>query len=180
MTRRAEALAAHKTGHERRDVAKEWRARKKHEVAAAVRSAKSALSERATELASAEKELTRERREHAREKKLLEKLRARRDALRRRVGPSGAEARKEAKGGKKNPRNDGEGGEGGEGNDVDADASPERGARRMRKRKSAEDDGLGESSDDSDGGAADDSDSDAELCGVVLPEDDDMPIVSAR
>jgi hypothetical protein len=51
----------------------------------------------------------------------------------------------------------------------------------MRKRKrSAEEDGLGESSTDSDGDAADESDSDAELCGVVLPEDDDMPIVSAR
>jgi hypothetical protein len=186
VTRRPEALAAHKTGHERRDVAKEWRARAKHEVAAAVRSAKSALSEMATELASAEKELARERREHAREKKLLEKLRARRDALRRRVA-AGAETRKEAKGGKKNGNTSGDGGDA---NEVDAGASPERGAeetreggavRRMRKRKrSAECDGLGESSDDSAFDAADESDSDAELCGVVLPEDDDMPIVSAR
>jgi hypothetical protein len=106
--------------------------------------------------------------------------------LRRRVA-AGAETRKEAKGGKKNGNTSGDGGDA---NEVDAGASPERGAeetreggavRRMRKRKrSAECDGLGESSDDSAFDAADESDSDAELCGVVLPEDDDMPIVSAR
>ena len=171
VTRRAEALAAHAAGHERRDAAREWRARQKHEVAAAVRSAKRALSEKASELASAEKELARERREHARERKRLETLRARAEATRKTL-VAGAKERATSdgrKGGKKRSIDD-----------AFVRGAERQGVAKRKARSFAEEEEEddGDDGDDSDDG--EEEDSDAELCGVVLPEDDDAPIISVR
>ena len=164
--RRAEALAAHAAGHERRDAAREWRARQKHEVAAAVRSAKRALSEKASELASAEKELARERREHARERKRLETLRARAEATRKTL-VAGAKERATSdgrKGGKKRSIDDA----------FVRGAERHQGGAKRKARSLTEEEEEEDSDDD------EEEDSDAELCGVVLPEDDDAPIISVR
>ena len=175
-TRRVEALAKHRAGHERRDVAKEWQKRKKEEVAAAVRGVKSALSDTAGELARAEKELARERREHAKERRRLEKLTARRDALRARVA-AGAEARKEAKRSKRDggfEKTD-TGATGSGEASFGARGAPKRGEGIERDARSA-----GEGERRALGGSDSDSDSDAEPRGIVLPDDDDTPIVSKR
>ena len=171
MSRAAPALAAHVAGHERRDAAREWRARQKHEVAAAVRSAKRALSEKASELASAEKELARERREHARERKRLETLRARAEATRKTL-VAGAKERATSdgrKGGKKRSIDD-----------AFVRGAERQGVAKRKARSFAEEEEEddGDDGDDSDDG--EEEDSDAELCGVVLPEDDDAPIISVR
>ena len=175
VTRRAEALAAHAAGHERRDAAREWRARQKHEVAAAVRSAKRALSEKASELASAEKELARERREHARERKRLETLRARAEATKKTLIAAGAERATrdgKKKGEKKKQSIDSI-------DDAFVRGAERQGGAKRKARSFAEEE---EEEDDSDDGGDDEEeeDSDAELCGVVLPEDDDAPIISVR
>ena len=171
VTRRAEALAAHAAGHERRDAAREWRARQKHEVAAAVRSAKRALSEKASELASAEKELARERREHARERKRLETLRARAEATRKTFAAGGERATRDGRReGKKRSIDDA----------FVRGAERQGGAKRKARSFAEEDEEEEDDSDDSDGDVGEEEDSDAELCGVVLPEDDDAPIISVR
>jgi len=166
VTRRAEALAAHAAGHERRDAARDARARQKHEVAAAVRSAKRALSEKASELASAEKELARERREHARERKRLETLRARAEATRKTFAAGAERATRDGKkGGKKRSIDDAF---------VRGAERHQGGAKRKARSLTEEEEEEDDSDDD------EEEDSDAELCGVVLPEDDDAPIISVR
>ena len=165
VTRRAEALAAHAAGHERRDAARDARARQKHEVAAAVRSAKRALSEKASELASAEKELARERREHARERKRLETLRARAEATRKTFAAGAERATRDGKkGGKKRSIDDA----------FVRGAERHQGGAKRKARSLTEEEEEEDSDDD------EEEDSDAELCGVVLPEDDDAPIISVR
>ena len=134
-------------------------------MAAAVRSAKRALSEKASELASAEKELARERREHARERKRLETLRARAEATRKTFAAGAERATRDGKkGGKKRSIDDA----------FVRGAERHQGGAKRKARSLTEEEEEEDSDDD------EEEDSDAELCGVVLPEDDDAPIISVR
>ena len=75
-TRRRDAFAAHASRHQRRDAEREWRAKAKGEVQAAVKSAKDDLKKKSADLAAAQKALAAEQRAHAKAKKELEAAKA--------------------------------------------------------------------------------------------------------
>jgi hypothetical protein len=90
-TRKPEALATHKLRHQQRDAAKEWKAQKKTEVQAAVKSAKEETKEKSEQLAVALRQLAQEQRAHARAKKELEALKVRHERAKRRTAATVAD-----------------------------------------------------------------------------------------
>ena len=90
-TRKPEALATHKLRHQQRDAAKAWKAQKKTEVQAAVKSAKEETKDKSERLAVTLRQLAQEQRAHARAKRELEALRVKHERAKRRAAATMAE-----------------------------------------------------------------------------------------
>ena len=90
-TRKPEALATHKLRHQQRVAAKAWKAQKKTEVQAAVKSAKEETKDKSERLAVTLRQLAQEQRAHARAKRELEALRVKHERAKRRAAATIAE-----------------------------------------------------------------------------------------
>ena len=187
VTKRKDALVTHRLRHRRRVVTQEWKATRNETVKQAVADAKTELKDTTTELNSLSKQLQKEKKEFAKEQKKLEMVREKVEKLTRKVESNDAALRKIADRKRK-------------GKD-----SSEPGARRVKiaseqlgtgggavdsgenlaSENDVENDGNNNEDSGSDSasvsalGTDSDSDSgDTQLCAVILPEDDDAPILS--